>query len=168
MALDNNREWRDCCCHVQQSMSVASAFMIFGAILIGFYSMTFNVFHLIGSALWLTSGICAIAAVQKAKPNLLIVTIVIVLIALVVAVVQLSFILIAWTKIIKLVGFRMSFDYNHLPMITISAISAFLVLDIWYLIVSVKCRQYMFAQQAIQIQQNSTPQTLEIKTITLP
>lgn len=163
--MDLDRQWRDCCCHVRQSMSVASALMIVGAIILAVYGVMYNLRYATGSIPWFIGSFCAMAAVHRVQPNLLTVTVVVVLLNFVGAVIAISFLLVEWVEIMKTASLS---DHVRSAMIppTILA-SAFLILDIWILHVSVKCRQYLCAKIAWIIR-NSAPQICEIKTVTLP
>lgn len=143
-----NAQWRDCCCHVRQSVLVAAGFMIDEGILMALDALDITVLYLMGALSWLLSGIFAIIAVLKVYPYLLIGT-----------VISVCFSLGATTDvIIRLIASRkqIASDANSKDShIRISAIMILpwaihlisLAFDIWYLLVAVKCRRYLLAQR---------------------
>lgn len=166
MDLDaSRRQSRDCCCHVRQSMLVAAGFMIAGSVFALFAASINNYWYFVGAILWFTAGFCAILAVKRQQPILLVVTIVVISVLLIVKIGAMIALIALRSKITndQLRNVQSQFDE-----IMISASVTFLfglAFDIWFLVVSVKCRRYLMEQERTVSATNHNSLSSPVQTI---
>lgn len=148
---DFSREWRDCCCHVRLSMLVAAGIMIFFSMANIFLALFSSYLNFADVILWLVCGIFAILAVRKINPSFLVVTIVIVSIIMVFKMAVIIFTIIQWIQLSKMI--RNEHSDETVPFVAqwmismIILILLFMALDVWFLIVSLKCRRYLIVKR---------------------
>lgn len=151
-----NHRFRSCCCHVKQCMKVAAGIMIAGSILSFVSALKSNYFYLFDAILWLISGSFALFGIRKIRPSFLVVTIAIVSFSSAGTIVGISVLIAQWNRDSEVLNDQI-IDQESLTEKRLSAeamlfgiIVAALVsvaCDIWFLIVSVKCFQYLTAKK---------------------
>lgn len=120
-------------------MLVAAIIMICISIPAFIFSWTSFFTSLLCGLLWIASGVSAIVAIRKVRQDLLLVTVVILSITLLLNVIQIILVLVV------------TISNGILFVITIVVLvlaAIFTFLNIWFLVITVKCRKYLAAKQS--------------------
>lgn len=146
---ESSRNSRDCCCHVRTSMLVAAILMIVVSVVnfIGIFFFANSFLDIICCIVYLSAGIMAIVAIQTCQfqPNLLIGTIVLLAIALALDGIIIAMQLLGLGLVAKQLWEDNVFRMAAIAVAIVDTIA--ISVELWFMIVSVKCRNYLNARQ---------------------
>lgn len=145
---ENSRKWRDCCCHTRTSMYSAAVLMILMAIL-SFATTSPSTYYstCILGFLLLADGILAILALRNVRSDLIGASIVLTSIILASNVLELMAIFAITLMLTSSTGVELPVSSVGI-WVGAAVFIVFVSFNIWFLVVSFKCRAYLDAKQS--------------------